>query len=781
MYRKKLFIKLALLLLLISVNFAPLFGKDIVLAQSGNAVGQIVVDVEKTSDVEKKAAQELKKYLEQMSGAKFLIVTPEKANSDGIRIFIGRSDKISQLLPKINFEQLKDDTIIIKSVNSKDLVLSGARPRGTLFAVYTLLEDVLNCNFWTPTEFDIPNVDKLVLPDNLNTIYNPTITNRSLWFKYLHPLKGPFGAMLKLNGGMPRTAKIYGGHKKNLKGGHSFHYFLPPKKYFKIHPEWYGEIEGKRVALKPSGHKNQMCLSNQEMLKELIRQAKIKLNENPDVDAISVSQEDGTRPCSCSECKKLDVKFGGQVGTLLNFVNQVAVALEKSHPSIKVETYAYQWSVRPPKKSFRCHRNVRVNICTINEDFSAPWYNKRNKNFDNLIKKWQRVVKHIAIRDYAVNYHMYLINSPYWDSMAENIRYYVKNNVTSVLYEGDICNYDGSFDQLRGFLLGHLLWNPKLDFDKLLDRFLNGYYGKAGPYLKEYLKLSAKAAYKNTVNLPLWSDDPAFLSVKEILKAKSLFDLAETAVINDKVKSDRLKLARLGFDLQLLLCCNIMSELQKHISQKERDKLAAGFIKKALSSDNKIYTYPKSVKSQDFDYLTGRKKMTLGRTHQLPKDKAATLPKAVKNGYIKSKNWSDIQETQFKVSSAACKIISDKTASNAVAINVPSNAGGWAFSAVPFSKDCCPEKLDLYISAKINATASNRVAFSIRVYNLQNSKYDFIRVVRINEFKNDGYNEIKLGRFLPRETQYFTFNPANHSMIKDITVDRFFLVNTNKK
>jgi uncharacterized protein DUF4838/glycosyl hydrolase family 67 len=776
-YIKKLFIKLALLFLLISVNLAPLHAKDIVLAQSGNALGQIVVDVAKTSDVEKTAAQELKKYLEQMSGAKFLIVSPEKANSKGVRIFIGRSDKISQLLPKIDFEQLKDDTIIIKSVNSKEIVLSGARPRGTLFAVYTLLEDVLNCNFWTPSEFDIPHIDKLVLPDNLNTVYTPSITNRSLWFKYLHPLKGPFGAMLKLNGGLPRTAKIYGGYKKNLKGGHSFHYFLPPKKYFKINPEWYGEIKGKRVALLPTGHKNQMCLSNKKMLKEFIRQAKIKLNENPNVDAISVSQEDGTAPCSCSECKKLDVKFGGQVGTLLNFVNQVAVALEKSHPNIKIETYAYQWSVRPPKKAFKCHRNVLVRICSINEDFSTPWHHKRNKNFDKLIKGWRRVAKNIAIYDYAVNYHMYLINSPYWDSMAKNIRYYVKNNVTSVLYEGDNCNYDGSFNQLRGFLLAHLLWNPKLDFDKLLDHFLNGYYGKAGSYLKKYLKLSSKAARRNTVNVPLWSDDPAFLSVKEILKAKSLFDSAEAAVINDKVKSDRLKLARLGFDLQLLLSCNIMSELRKHISQKERDKLAVKFIKKALSSNNTFYTYQSPVKSQDFDYLTGRKQRTL--TMNKFKEKTAKLPKTVKNEYIKSKNWSDIQETQFRISSKACKIISDKTASNAVAINVPSNAGGWAISAVPFSKDCRLGKVDLYISAKINATASNKVAFTVKVYNNHTSKYDFIRVVRINEFKNDGYNEIKLGRFSPCETHLFTFTPVNSSMLKDITVDRFFVTKRN--
>ena len=43
--------------------------------------------------------------------------------------------------------------------------------------------------------------------------------------------------------------------------------------------------------------------------------------------------------------------------------------------------------------------------------------------------------------------------------------------------------------ELRAWVLAKLLWNPKLDDKRLIDEFLDGYYGPAAPHIRAYLAL----------------------------------------------------------------------------------------------------------------------------------------------------------------------------------------------------------------------------------------------------------------------------------------------------
>jgi hypothetical protein len=42
------------------------------------------------------------------------------------------------------------------SINESRLILTGGRPRGTLYAVYRFLEDVLGVRWWSPWETYVP-------------------------------------------------------------------------------------------------------------------------------------------------------------------------------------------------------------------------------------------------------------------------------------------------------------------------------------------------------------------------------------------------------------------------------------------------------------------------------------------------------------------------------------------------------------------------------------------------------------------------------------------------
>ena len=80
--------------------------------------------------------QQLKKLLEQVTGATFDAAT-ENGVPDGMaRILVGDTPTVRALCPDVNFDRLGADEILIRTVGN-DLVLAGGRPRGTIYAMTT--------------------------------------------------------------------------------------------------------------------------------------------------------------------------------------------------------------------------------------------------------------------------------------------------------------------------------------------------------------------------------------------------------------------------------------------------------------------------------------------------------------------------------------------------------------------------------------------------------------------------------------------------------------------
>ena len=103
---------------------------------------------------------------------------------------------------------------------------------------------------------------------------------------------------------------------------HSFFEILPPSVYFEQHPEWYSLIKGKREP-------KQLCLANEEMKAEYIKETLRRLREDTSVDFIQVSQSDWHGYCSCEKCKAMMDEDGGvPSGPYLRFANEVAAALD---------------------------------------------------------------------------------------------------------------------------------------------------------------------------------------------------------------------------------------------------------------------------------------------------------------------------------------------------------------------------------------------------------------------------------------------------------------------
>ncbi len=97
----------------------------------------------------------------------------------------------------------------------------------------------------------------------------------------------------------------------------------------------------------------QLCLTNEEMRRELVKNLQERLRANPEATIASVSQNDCFNNCQCPSCRAVDEEEGSPAGSLLRFVNAVAADIEHEFPNVAIDTLAYQYTRKPPSWSSR--------------------------------------------------------------------------------------------------------------------------------------------------------------------------------------------------------------------------------------------------------------------------------------------------------------------------------------------------------------------------------------------------------------------------------------------
>ena len=146
------------------------------LARDGESDYVIVIPGEVTL-VEQTAARELSDHLAEVTGARLPVVSDAAAPVGAPRVVLGHGALTKELLPDLDVRKLGPDAIVIKTVG-RDLVLVGHQRRGTLYAVYTFLEDTVGIRWWTMSETTIPRCPTLSIP-RLDVTYAPKVSDRA--------------------------------------------------------------------------------------------------------------------------------------------------------------------------------------------------------------------------------------------------------------------------------------------------------------------------------------------------------------------------------------------------------------------------------------------------------------------------------------------------------------------------------------------------------------------------------------------------------------------------
>ena len=478
---------------------------------------QIVVP-NQVNPIEQQAADKLRHYVAEILH-KSLILKREEDYHSGSAFFIGQTRYAKTW--DVPFEALKGDGFIYRPVE-RNLIIAGGKDKGTLFGIYGLLE-FWGFRMYTSSAINVPGLNSISIPKS-ELMVVPRVKYRTTSYSDT------------------RDPEYTDWHKLSSQSDwglfvHTFNELVSPNNYGKTHPEYFSLINGNRL---PG---TQLCLSNREVLTLLIRNLKEKIADKPNATYWSVSQNDNDQYCRCEPCTQLNANYGGvPSGSILYFVNEVA----KAFPDKTISTLAY-WYSRTPPQNIRAEPNVNIMLCNIESRRQRAVY-ETDPVFSHDLIQWGKLSGNILIWDYNIQFSNLVSPFPNLYTLKPNIKFYTDQHVNSLFMQAN-SQTGGEMAGLRAYLLCQLMWDPDADDDAIMNDYLNGYYGAAGRYIRQYIDKMHESLLSSGFKLNIFGSPEdakaAYLSEDMMNVYNQLFDQAEKSVAKNSQLLTRVKTARL--------------------------------------------------------------------------------------------------------------------------------------------------------------------------------------------------------------------------------------------
>ena len=449
---------------------------------------------------------------------------------------------------------LKPDAFSIRK-EGHALVINGGGTRGVLYGVYAFLEEECDIRFYSPV--------LTILPTKREIKVSGKPCDRTFHFEMRDLYYGQFpkdGGRFAVSRGLSRDGNrpitpSYGGafDYGPPYSCHTFDRYLPASRHLKDHPEWYSLRKGERVGGQTKG---QLCLSNPEMRKTFLElllkniretAAKSKAAGMPSPLIYDVSQNDNGAFCECPDCKALRDKENNS-GHVLEFVNFLAGKVREEFPEIRLQTFAYQGTL-PPPKTLTAAPNVIVRLCNTTSDrIRGP---QEDGQFRKALESWKQIAQALYIWDYSIVYGECTgLPMPSEFSYPGTYQLYAENAVTGMFWEIERPDIEDMWE-LKYFLHSKYMQNPlRTDFDALLTDFCQHCYGPAGQFIEAWRRLLHKAASIHRPHLG-WvptTGDYNFITWPVMQESQRLFAEARKAAGTDKELLYLVNRAALGLD-----------------------------------------------------------------------------------------------------------------------------------------------------------------------------------------------------------------------------------------
>ena len=435
--------------------------------------------------VEHDAATELRDHFALAAGVRLPIVT--EIDRPRRHLFVG--DSAAMRASHVGFETDGFGPEQLRVVIGDDnIAIAGGAPRGTLYGVYTFLENHLGVRFLTREHTHVPPVGASRVLEPQVHDYDPPFSFR--WSYFAEVNRDPaFAARVRCNA-VPTEDRL-GGRTGRILIEHSFQRQIPIGRFGPAHPEYYCEIDGVRRAGKGTRRQFQPCLTNPEVLDIVTEAVLAKIRKHPERTNVEVSQNDNGDYCRCERCAAIDDREGTAMGSLMTFVNAVADRVAKRHPDVKVGTLAYQYSRKAPA-TVKPRPNVQIQLCSIECSMIQPLTDPdcaKNVAFCRDFRDWARLCDDIAIWNYNANFRNYLLPCPNLRVIEPNVRLFRDLGAKAVFMQAPGDSLSSELSDLRNYMISSLLWDPDRSGQALMDEFLRLHYRSAAPPIRRFINL----------------------------------------------------------------------------------------------------------------------------------------------------------------------------------------------------------------------------------------------------------------------------------------------------
>ena len=520
--------------------------KGLTLVADGKPVCVVAADKD-LSPSELWAVKELRTFIAEISGAQLQVVTPDNVPADSVLIVVGHKTAKARH-PNLDLASLGDEGFIIQTIGN-ELIIAGGEMRGTMYGVYTLLED-LGCRWWTPKESFIPKLATIAVPAT-NRREVPRLEFRNIMYaEGFDKASRLWYVRNKLNGaGWEPIPQEFGGHYfvAGLQAHNTIKLVADAVGKDGITEDMWALAHVRRTN-KTERVKTEVCQTNKDVIAATVKTLVKLYKDHPNTKYLHVAHEDNDDYCRCPTCDAILKKEGSSTGQWLYFSNIVAEELEKQVPGARIMIDAYGWT-RVPPKNLKPRANVLVRFAPIESDWAHPLAagsNPQNRKTKEDIEFWGRTSSMLSIWTYIGNRCHYLMPNPDFDSVVPNIKFFADNNAVGIMHQGTQAGVGSEFVSLRMWILGRALWNPSLDGGDLIKEFLVGYYGPAAPAIQKYIDIMHSYGRKNDYHLGRVARmSVPFLQPQIIAEAEAAMRQADAAVAGDPVLERRVRHAHL--------------------------------------------------------------------------------------------------------------------------------------------------------------------------------------------------------------------------------------------
>ena len=339
-----------------------------------------------------------------------------------------------------------------------------------------------------------------------------------------------------------------------------------PKRILEKHPDWWGEVDGKRVAPWQGGP--MVCMTNPGLIQFVIDKA-LAFTDSQSTVTLDLLPMDAAKFCDCERCRAFyEPLFRSRVphseirpfeasDAYYYMVAQVANGIRPTRPGVRIFALAYADLLEPPRKLARLPDNVTVEICALGAP-ELPMSSPLNEPLRTCIQQWHAKCASLEHYEYAIlneSKVSTVMPVPLVSAMVDHARFYRSIGAVNGGTQAD--SQSIGYSPWNQYAYPRLMRDPDLTAKDLLNEFFTGYFREASEPMLAYYRTLEDHLIHDDASLRPPSDDhsgvfaygvkPGSFPYGVLVKMRAYLQVAEKHA-SSWIVADRVARIREGFD-----------------------------------------------------------------------------------------------------------------------------------------------------------------------------------------------------------------------------------------